>query len=83
MRALPSQRGERDALRLMAAMREMLRTEKLAEPDYVEVVDADTLEQVTRLRGNCLALLAVRIGAVRLIDNLLIEERQMGEVFCD
>ena len=68
-------RGERDALRIMAAMRELLRTEPLAEPDYVEVVDADTLEQVTRLRGVCLALLAVRIGPVRLIDNLLIEER--------
>jgi pantoate--beta-alanine ligase len=71
--------GERDALRLMAAMREMLRTEKLAEPDYVELVDADTLEQVTRLRGDCLALLAVRIGAVRLIDNLLIEEKPDGK----
>jgi pantoate--beta-alanine ligase len=68
-------RGERDTLRLMAAMRELLRTEPLAEPDYVEVVDADTLEQVTRLRGVCLALLAVRIGPVRLIDNMLIEER--------
>jgi pantothenate synthetase len=41
----------------------------------VEVVNADTLEQMTRLRGACLALLAVRVGAVRLIDNLLIEER--------
>jgi pantothenate synthetase len=30
---------------------------------------------VTRLRGACLALLAARIGATRLIDNLLIEER--------
>jgi len=69
-------RGERDALRLTAAMREALRTEPLAEPDYVELVDADTLEPVTRLRGVCLALLAVRIGAVRLIDNLLIEERE-------
>ncbi len=67
--------GERDALRLMAAMREMLRTEKLAEPEYVELVNAETLEQVTRLRCDCLALLAVRIGPVRLIDNLLIEER--------
>jgi pantoate--beta-alanine ligase len=68
-------RGERDALRLMAAMRETLRTEPLAESDYVELVDAETLEPMTRLRGVCLALLAVRIGAVRLIDNLLIEER--------
>ncbi|HVA95241.1 MAG TPA: pantoate--beta-alanine ligase [Candidatus Dormibacteraeota bacterium] len=68
-------RGERDALRMIAAMREMLRSEPLAEPDYVELVDAETLEPVTRLRGVCFALLAVRIGAVRLIDNLLIEER--------
>jgi len=69
-------RGERDALRLTAAMREALRAEPLAEPDYVELVDAETLESVTRLRGVCLALLAVRIGAIRLIDNLLIEERE-------
>jgi pantoate--beta-alanine ligase len=68
-------RGERDALRLAAAMREVLRTEPLAELDYAEIVDADTLESVTRMRGVCLALLAARIGSVRLIDNMLIEER--------
>ena len=68
-------RGERDALRLTAAMREVLRGEVMADPDYVQLVDADTLEPVTRLRGACLALLAVKIGSTRLIDNLLIEER--------
>jgi len=67
-------RGERDALRLTAAMRETLRSEPLADPDYVELVDEETLEPVTRLRGECLAMLSVRIGATRLIDNLLIEE---------
>lgn len=72
--------GERDALRLRAAMREMLRSEPLAEPDYVEIVDAETLEGVTRLRGACLALLAVKIGATRLLDNMLIEEREGGFV---
>ncbi len=68
-------RGERDAPRLTAAMRETLRAEPLAEIEYVELVDAESLEPVMRLRGVCLALLAVRIAAVRLIDNLLIEER--------
>jgi pantoate--beta-alanine ligase len=68
------ERGERDALRLMAAMREILRAEPLIEIDYVEIVDDDTLEQVTRLRGVCLAMVAARVGATRLIDNLLIEE---------
>ncbi|HEV2521413.1 MAG TPA: pantoate--beta-alanine ligase [Candidatus Acidoferrales bacterium] len=68
-------RGERDALRLAATMREVLRTEPLAAVDYAEIVDAETLEQVTRLRGVCLALLAARVGATRLIDNMLMEER--------
>jgi pantoate--beta-alanine ligase len=69
-------RGERDAMRLAAAIREIIRGEPLADLDYAEVVDADTLEQVALLRGECLALLAVRIGKARLIDNLLIEERE-------
>jgi pantoate--beta-alanine ligase len=69
------ERGERDALRLTAAIRETLRGEPLAQTDYVEFVDAETLEPVPRLRRTCLALLAARFGATRLIDNLLIEER--------
>src|SRR5882672_11229621 len=54
--------GERDALRLTVAMREIIRGEPLAQPDYVELVDAETLEPVTRLRRACLALLAARFG---------------------
>ena len=72
------ERGERDALRLIAAMREVIRAEPLVEPEYVELVDAETLEPVTRLRGRCLALLAARVGTTRLIDNLLIEELDVG-----
>jgi pantoate--beta-alanine ligase len=72
------ERGERDAPRLIAAMREIIRSEPLAQPDYVELVDAETLEPVTRLRRSCLALLAARVGATRLIDNLLIEEVDAG-----
>jgi pantoate--beta-alanine ligase len=68
--------GKRDAMRLAASMRETIRREPLADLDYAELVDADTLEQVTRLRGVCFALLAVRIGKTRLLDNLLIEEHE-------
>ena len=67
--------GEPDALRLSAAMRELIRSEPLADLEYAELVDAETLEPVTRLRGECLALVAARIGSTRLIDNLQIEER--------
>jgi pantoate--beta-alanine ligase len=72
--------GERDAMRLAASMRETIRREPLADLDYAELVDADTLEQVTRIRDVCLALLAVRFGKTRLLDNLLIEEREGGFV---
>lgn len=67
--------GEKDALRLVSTMRELLRTEPLAEIDYAELVDAEKLEPMSRIRGVCYALLAVRFGATRLLDNLLIEER--------
>jgi pantoate--beta-alanine ligase len=65
--------GERDAARLVAAMRGMLAAEPLAAVDYAEIVDADSFESVTFLRGTCLALLSARIGPARLIDNMLIE----------
>jgi pantoate--beta-alanine ligase len=73
------ERGERDAVRLSAVMREIIRSERLAQLDYVEIVDSETLEPMTRLRRTCLALVAARFGATRLLDNLLIEERD-GEV---
>jgi pantoate--beta-alanine ligase len=65
--------GERDAARLIAAARAVLAGEPLAKTDYVEVVDADSFETIVRVRGKCLIVLAVRIGATRLIDNLLIK----------
>jgi pantoate--beta-alanine ligase len=65
--------GERDAARLIAAARAVLAAEPLAKTDYVELVNADSFETIGRVRGNCLIVLAVRIGTTRLIDNLLIK----------
>lgn len=70
--------GERDAARLVGRIREALKSEPAAAPDYVEIVDADTFEPVTLLRHECLLLIAVRLGGVRLLDNMLIEERGSG-----
>ena len=56
--------GERDPSPLRAAMRRVLAAEPLARVDYAEVVDEETF----RPPGS-LAVLAVRIGATRLIDN--------------
>jgi pantoate--beta-alanine ligase len=68
--------GERDPARLVAAIRGIIAEEPLASADYVEIVDAHTFEPVLRLKGTCLAVMAVFIGTIRLIDNMLIEEVQ-------
>ncbi|HEX2712387.1 MAG TPA: pantoate--beta-alanine ligase, partial [Candidatus Acidoferrales bacterium] len=68
--------GERDSARLLAVMRKVIEAEPLASADYAEIVDRESFEPVYRLRRACLALLAVFVGSVRLIDNMLIEERE-------
>jgi len=74
-------RGERNAGPLVATMRQTLAREPRATADYAEVVAADTFEPAATLRGTCYALLAVRFGATRLLDNMLIEELG-GELRC-
>jgi pantoate--beta-alanine ligase len=58
------QAGERDAGRLRDAMCAVLNAEPLACTEYAEVVDPMTFEP-----PGTLAVLAVRIGETRLIDN--------------
>ncbi len=42
------------------------------EPEYVELVSADTLAPLERIDGRALAVLAAPVGSTRLIDNELI-----------
>lgn len=44
------------------------------EPEYFELVDADTLAPVADINGEVLAVVAARVGATRLIDNELIAD---------
>ena len=81
------EKGERDSMRIITAMRQELAGEPLGSPDYVEIVDADSFEPIMRLTRTCLVLLAVRFGATRLIDNMQVEiaESRAGaasEVVC-
>jgi len=65
--------GERDASVVRARMRELIAAEPLAEADYVSIAHAETLDEVDRIDPPALASLAVRIGATRLIDNVVLE----------
>jgi pantoate--beta-alanine ligase len=62
--------GERSGVVLRQVMREVLAKEPLARPDYVSVADPQTLLELDRIDGPAVLSLAVRIGPVRLIDNI-------------
>jgi pantoate--beta-alanine ligase len=66
--------GERNPAHLLAALRRVIDAEPAVALDYAEIVDAETLEPVVNLRGECLILLAAKVGKTRLIDNALIEQ---------
>jgi pantoate--beta-alanine ligase len=61
--------GSRDGEALRAAMRGVLATEPLAEPEYVSCADPATVLELAAIDEPALLSLAVRFGAVRLIDN--------------
>lgn len=65
--------GEQNAETVLSAMRDIIESEPLARIDYVEMVDADSIEPVTKVQGRVLAAMAVFIGKTRLIDNFIVE----------
>lgn len=64
--------GERSAQTVIKAMTDKINTEPLARIDYVNVVDALSIEPLEVIGGEVLVAIAVYIGKTRLIDNFLI-----------
>lgn len=64
--------GQRSPQRIQRVMAELLQATPGMAIDYIAVADARTLEPAAKIQGNHLVLLgAVRLGSVRLIDNVL------------
>ena len=64
--------GEVRSAALIQAAREELDKAR-AEVDYVEVVDPETLAPVVTIKGSCRMVMAAKIGATHLIDNIPLE----------
>jgi len=62
--------GKTSARDVVDLARKVIDEAPLAQIDYVEVVDAETLQSVDPVRPNSLLLLAVVFGKTRLIDNI-------------
>lgn len=54
-------------------MEENINSEKLAKIDYIQIVDANTMQPVTQIEKPVLVAVAVFIGKTRLIDNFTLE----------
>ncbi|MDP7267300.1 MAG: pantoate--beta-alanine ligase [Pirellulales bacterium] len=61
--------GETDARAIVAGMRSELSCSGALHIDYALLADAETLKPVTTIQGPTVALIAVRVGSTRLIDN--------------
>jgi pantoate--beta-alanine ligase len=64
--------GEKDAERLQQEMVSLISGEPLNKIDYVSIADRETLEELSTINHTALVSVAVRIGGVRLIDNVLL-----------
>jgi len=64
--------GETRADVICAAVRDILTAEPGIDIEYVEAVDPDRMAPVSALRADTLLALAARVGATRLIDNIVM-----------
>lgn len=64
--------GEKDANKIISCMKDIISSEKLANIDYVEMVNMDTMKNIDTVSGNVLCAIAVYIGKTRLIDNFIV-----------
>jgi pantoate--beta-alanine ligase len=65
--------GEQRAALILKRMKDIILSEPETHIDYLAIVHATSLEPVDEISNNCLIALAVFVGKIRLIDNILIK----------
>lgn len=68
------QSGERNPRGIIDAVKEVIQREKGITIEYVEIRDTKTLEEIESIEGHAVIALAMKVGKVRLIDNLVFRE---------
>ena len=70
--------GEFSLDRIREEMTMVIEKGKDVNLDYIEIVDAQTLEPVESVKGGMLIAVAAFVGGTRLIDNVVIEKQLIG-----
>jgi len=68
--------GATDTQKITNEMLKVINQVSSIEIEYLSIVDAKTLQAVEHITGTILVAIAVRIGTVRLIDNILVDLRK-------
>lgn len=68
--------GEKSHTSIIEAVQKELATEPDVQIEYIELVHPDTLTPLDHLADEGLLAIAARVGSTRLIDNLLLQNRQ-------
>ena len=66
--------GATSANEVIQAIKNQIQTQPLAKIDYIQIVDATTLTDVTTIDSPAVIALAVFFGKTRLIDNVVVKE---------
>ncbi|MCL4108189.1 UNVERIFIED_CONTAM: hypothetical protein GTU68_066112 [Idotea baltica] len=70
--------GESDLFVLRTQMQKSLNAMDDVELDYATIVDPDSLLEIDSVQATQVALIAAKVGATRLIDNLIIQTANDG-----
>ncbi len=68
------QQGETNVCELENSIVDTLAKHQITDIDYAKIVSEATLEPLQQAYGGCVAMIAVRVGTTRLIDNLILHE---------
>jgi pantoate--beta-alanine ligase len=64
--------GETDPNKIKTAIHDIIASQPFTKIDYIEIVNYNDLEPIKKIGPNTMIALAVWVGKVRLIDNILI-----------
>jgi len=66
------EKGERDKGRIIGYLTKNISSAPGVDIDYIEIRNADNLEEITEIEGRTVIAAAIKIGKTRLIDNVII-----------
>jgi len=67
------EKGEKSSDNIVNLIKNTIDIEKLAKVDYIQVVDALSMEDIQEIDSSILVAIAIYIGKTRLIDNFIFE----------